>query len=96
MANRKHALPSPRAAATQPKERAPARLTGSDSGAAATSGGAASSGVTELSRVTARATAAENELQATKAELTSLHKDVELMLTTMAQVTQVRWRCAPN
>lgn len=93
----KHALPSPRVGSAQPKERALARLKGETKAVAPmaasrvdAAGSDTSEAATPLSHMTARAKAAENELQAAKAELESLHKDVELMLTTMGQVTQVR------
>lgn len=82
----KHALPSPRIGSAQPTDAGQARATGK---AEAVAG---ASEPTELARMTARAMSAENELQAAKSELATLHKDVELMLTTMGQVTQV---CAP-
>ena len=95
----KHALPSPRVGSAQTKERALARLRGETNAVAPVAASqvvAAGSDTSDLSRMTARAMAAETELQAAKADLASLHKDVEVMLLTMGQVTQVRLVLAPE
>ena len=97
---RKHALPSPVVGSAGSRSLARAASTGrtpSGAGSEAQSGGGGGDAEASVAAATTssvaqwkgRAIAAEDELRVTKAELAGLHGDIEVMLSTMAQVTQV-------